>query len=148
MKPFQVLEPCDEYKRSASSESKWTDHEDWDCHYNDSTMETQLVAAAPDVTAIDYESFLSRQDMLWNAELTGTIKTSEGENRLRLTIESERLFTLSAIELIQPHVRERELAEALALRQAPEWFKDAGYGLMFQWTNRATPPTGSIKPWE
>ena len=33
-------------------------------------------------------------------------------------------------------------------KEQPQWFKNAGYGLMFQWTNRATPPAGPIKEWE
>ena len=52
------------------------------------------------------------------------------------------------MEIVQPKVKADLLKDALAMRQKPDWFRNAGYGLMFQWTNRATPPEGPIKPWE
>ncbi len=87
------------------------------------------------------------QERKWNRVSLGSIALKKGENRLGLMIETDVSFKLSTLELTQPDVKQQILSEALALRRAPDWFKDAGYGLMFQWTNRATPPTGSNKPW-
>lgn len=85
----------------------------------------------------------------WSEINLGTIKLRKGLNMLQLEIESDKMFKLSALELIEP-TNGREIdQEALKLRQKADWFKDAGYGLMFQWTNRATPEKGdTIKAWE
>lgn len=92
----------------------------------------------------------------WHRIELGSMALKAGENRVRLDVDavsvkvgkSTKVFMLSAVELTQPATKEAIRKEAKTTRQQPDWFKDAGYGLMFQWTNRATPPKGPIKPWE
>jgi len=84
----------------------------------------------------------------WERVSLGEIRLKEGENTLQLVVEAKKGFEFDALELVRPEVKAETLKDALAMRQKPDWFKDAGYGLMFQWTNRATPPEGPIKPWE
>jgi len=92
----------------------------------------------------------------WHRVELGDVFLKAGENKVLLGIDAVEVkagkrmsgFKLSALELAQPAVRASLLKDAVANRQQPEWFKDAGYGLMFQWTNRATPPEGPIKGWE
>ena len=92
----------------------------------------------------------------WHRLELGNILLKAGENKVRLDVtpvpiktrKRTTYFSLSALELAQPDVKTAIVEKAAAARQQPDWFKDAGYGLMFQWTNRATPPQGPIKPWE
>lgn len=84
----------------------------------------------------------------WARASLGTIHLTAGENSLRLDVEATKGFKFDALEIVQPAVKADLLKDALAMRQKPDWFRNAGYGLMFQWTNRATPPKGPIKPWE
>ncbi|MBK1829015.1 alpha-L-fucosidase [Haloferula rosea] len=92
----------------------------------------------------------------WHHLELGEIPLKAGENKVLLEIEAPtgkgnkggNRFLLGPMELAQPAVRDAMLKEAVAARVQPDWFKDAGYGLMFQWTNRATPPRGDIKKWE
>ncbi|MDF7806312.1 alpha-L-fucosidase [Pontiellaceae bacterium B12219] len=92
----------------------------------------------------------------WHFLELGTLFLNAGENKVRLDVEAvtvqagkrNKQFRMSALELVQPAVKEKVLQDALAMRQQHDWFKDAGYGLMFQWTNRATPPEGPVKAWE
>jgi len=84
----------------------------------------------------------------WDRIALGTIPLKAGENVLQLDVEAAKRFQFDAIDLVKPAVKAALLKDALAMRKSPDWFKDAGYGLMFQWTNRATPPEGPIKPWE
>ncbi len=84
----------------------------------------------------------------WDRIGLGTTALKQGMNRLALNIETGSPLQLTSIELARPEVRARDLAQALAERKRPDWFRDAGYGLMFQWCNRTTPPKGDIKPWE
>ncbi len=85
----------------------------------------------------------------WSRLSLGQVKLKEGVNTLQLVVTTKNEFKLSGIELTQSVVRQNELEEALKMRQKADWFKDAGYGLMFQWTNRATPEKGDvIKNWE
>lgn len=84
----------------------------------------------------------------WNRVSLGSIRLKAGENTLQLDVEASKGFQFDSLELVQPKVKAELLKDALAMRQKPEWFRNAGYGLMFQWTNRATPPKGPIKPWE
>lgn len=92
----------------------------------------------------------------WHRLQLGSLSLKAGENMLHLNVNlnsaeaGSRIqgFKLSAIELTQPAARKAIQEEALAMRKQPDWFKTAGYGLMFQWTNRATPPEGPIKGWE
>lgn len=92
----------------------------------------------------------------WHRLELGSVSLKAGENKVLLEIDAvtvksgsrSKEFLLSAIELAQPAVRESIQKEAMAARKQPDWFKDAGYGLMFQWTNRATPPEGPIKDWD
>ena len=84
----------------------------------------------------------------WARVSLGAIRLKAGENTLRLDVEATKGFKFDALEIVQPAVKADLLKDALAMRQKPDWFRNAGYGLMFQWTNRATPPKGPIKPWE
>jgi hypothetical protein len=84
----------------------------------------------------------------WGLVTLGTIPLKAGENVLRLDVEAAKGFKFDALELVQPAVKTALLKDALAMRKKPHWFSNAGYGLMFQWTNRTTPPKGQIKPWE
>ena len=92
----------------------------------------------------------------WHRLVLGSLNLKAGQNKVRLEIDSvsvttgnrTKRFLISAIELAQPAAKEAIVKEAAAGQQQPDWFKDAGYGLMFQWTNRATPVKGPIKPWE
>lgn len=100
------------------------------------------------------EATLDESD--WHRIELGKIRLKAGENRVSLHIESAAFgkgksagnFALSALELARPQAREAVFKDAMSMRKQPDWFKDAGYGLMFQWTNRATPPEGKIKAWE
>ena len=83
----------------------------------------------------------------WHRIELGNISLKTGENKLLLEVNTLGVL-VSALELAKPEVRTVIRKEALEARQQPDWFKDAGYGLMFQWTNRATPPKGAIKDWE
>lgn len=84
----------------------------------------------------------------WLRTPSAAISLKKGSNSVKLDVEATKDFSIGSIELTQPEVKEKLLNEALAERTVPDWFKDAGYGLMFQWTNRATPPQGDIKAWE
>ncbi|HAR65964.1 MAG TPA: hypothetical protein DCR55_07105 [Lentisphaeria bacterium] len=84
----------------------------------------------------------------WEQLPLGSIALHPGDNTLLLTVDVAEGFRFDVLELIQPAAKAEQLEQALAMRCHPAWFKDAVYGLMFQWTNRATPPEGRIKPWE
>lgn len=85
----------------------------------------------------------------WSGINLGTIKLKKGLNSLRLDVKSGKKFKLSALELINPSYGIKIKEDSQKLRQKADWFKDAGYGLMFQWTNRATPEKGdTVKAWE
>lgn len=84
----------------------------------------------------------------WSRVSLGSIRMKAGKNTLQLDVEAGKGFEFDALELVQPTIKAEMLKEALTMRTRADWFADAGYGLMFQWTNRATPPKGPIKPWE
>ena len=84
----------------------------------------------------------------WDKVYLGTLALKVGSNTVTMKVEATKEFKFDALELVQEEVEQELLADALSMRQHPEWFKNAGYGLMFQWTNRATPPSGDIKSWE
>ena len=90
----------------------------------------------------------SSEQKAWERLDLGQLQLNAGDNSLQLAVDAASGFSIDSLELTQPAVKAKMRNEALAMRQHPDWFKDAGYGLMFQWTNRATPPTGPIKPWE
>lgn len=83
----------------------------------------------------------------WDRVKLGTVLLAEGENILELEIPAGNPVSISTLEIVRPEIAGKNLADAMAMRRTPDWFKDAGHGLMFQWTNRATPPAGDIKPW-
>lgn len=84
----------------------------------------------------------------WSRLLLGTIKLKKGINIIKVDIKASEVVKLAGIELTRPDVKTNMEEEALTMRQSADWFKDAGYGLMFQWTNRATPKIGNtIKDW-
>ncbi|MDO6518647.1 alpha-L-fucosidase [Zobellia uliginosa] len=85
----------------------------------------------------------------WSRADLGSVQLKKGSNTIELAIQSKETIKISALELTRPSVVQGIMDEALSIRQDPDWFKDAGYGLMFQWTNRATPKEGhTIKDWE
>lgn len=85
----------------------------------------------------------------WSRLSLGKIKLKKGKNTLQLLVKAKTKFKLSSIEITRPKVQKNGMEDALKMRQNLDWFKDAGYGLMFQWTNRATPKNGdTIKNWE
>jgi len=85
----------------------------------------------------------------WSRLNLGTIELKKGTNKIRLQTLSNENIKISALELTRPVVENEIANEAMSVRQDPDWFKDAGYGLMFQWTNRATQKKGdTIKEWE
>lgn len=94
-----------------------------------------------------HRGLLKSQD--WSRIVLGSIKLKKGVNKIRLQVRSDNNFRIGALELTRPKIAQSILAEARSVRQDPDWFKDAGYGLMFQWTNRATPLKGNgIMAWE
>jgi len=85
----------------------------------------------------------------WSRIPLGTIELTKGINQIEIEIKADKVVKLSSIELTQPVTKEIMMNMALHERCNANWFKDAGYGLMFQWTNRATPKSGNvIKDWE
>ncbi len=84
----------------------------------------------------------------WSRVPLGEIALQAGINRVHLNAVASESFQVDALEIAQTAVLEAQYDDAMGMRYQPDWFKNAGYGLMFQWTNRATPPTGEIKPWE
>ena len=84
----------------------------------------------------------------WKRISMGEFHFKKGINRLQLSAVKKKKFEFDALEIVQAEVKSLIDKEAKAMRVQPDWFKNAGYGLMFQWTNRATPPQGDIKPWE
>jgi len=93
------------------------------------------------------EAINTEQD--WSRLLLGKVELKKGVNTLQMLVKAVDKFKLSSIELTQPEVQQNGLKDALKMRRDPDWFKDAAYGLMFQWTNRATPKKGdTIKNWE
>lgn len=78
----------------------------------------------------------------------GILPLSAGLNRIHARVTVDTVAEVCSLELAKPEVARRVDAEAQAAQHQPAWFKDAGYGLMFQWTNRATPEHGDrVKPW-
>lgn len=89
------------------------------------------------------------KDFGWARVDLGTIRLNKGKNVLRMNAEAKKGFKFDTLELVEPKVKAQLDKEALAMRKKPEWFRKSGYGLMFQWTNRATPPKGPVKEsWE
>ncbi|SHJ03582.1 alpha-L-fucosidase [Pseudozobellia thermophila] len=85
----------------------------------------------------------------WGRLDLGNVRLQKGRNKLVLKIRSDEVVKVSALELTRPGVGQAIVDQAMSVRQDPDWFKDAGYGLMFQWTNRATPKEGdTLKDWE
>ena len=79
----------------------------------------------------------------------GKVSLLKGKNTLIIEMEKPiKKQRFSHLTIIEENHHKKILAKALESRVQEEWFKNAGYGLMFQWTNRATPPTGDIKAWE
>ncbi|MDB4584732.1 alpha-L-fucosidase, partial [Draconibacterium sp.] len=85
----------------------------------------------------------------WSRITLGTIGLKKGINKVQIDISAAKDVKLSGVELTRPPVKKQMIQEALKMRKNADWFKDAGYGLMFQWTNRATPENGNeIKNWD
>ncbi|WP_170126353.1 alpha-L-fucosidase [Arenibacter echinorum] len=85
----------------------------------------------------------------WSRLSIGKVMLKKGVNTVQMIVRKTQGFKLSSIELTQPEVQKSIQDYTLKNRQNPDWFRDAGYGLMFQWTNRATPEKGdTIKNWE
>ncbi|GAA0880800.1 hypothetical protein GCM10009119_37700 [Algoriphagus jejuensis] len=84
----------------------------------------------------------------WDKINLGKIKLNAGNNALLVSVTASVDFRLGSLELTRPAIKAKIEKEALAQRQDADWFKNAGYGLMFQCTNRATPIQGPIKKWQ
>jgi hypothetical protein len=82
----------------------------------------------------------------WQRVPLGRLALKKGRNTIALRSAS-RQFRISSLELVLPEARERIAAEAEALRGDADWFRRAGYGVMFQWCNRTTPRRGGVKLW-
>lgn len=68
-----------------------------------------------------------------------------------LSLHPEEINVLAAnLAGVSPGLKSKVLNHMFhdVYAKRPDWFRDAGYGLMFQWCNRTTPPKGDIKPWE
>ena len=89
-----------------------------------------------------------KKHAVWERIPMGEFKLQKGVNRLQLTAVQGKKLEFDALEVVRPSVAKQITAEADKMRVQPDWFKDAGYGLMFQWTNRATPRSGDVKEWE
>lgn len=83
----------------------------------------------------------------WQRIALGRLDLRAGKQVLRLRSDSTQ-FDLSALEIVLPSTWQTIERDADHLRSDPAWFRQAGYGLMLQWTNRSTPPRGAVKPWE
>lgn len=83
----------------------------------------------------------------WQRVVLGRVDLRSGKQVLGLSSDSAG-FDLSALELVRPPAWQEIQKKAIEVRSQPDWFQRAGYGLMFQWTNRSTPPRGAVKPWE
>ena len=77
-------------------------------------------------------------------KLNGTLRLNEGKQNIVLKIIPGSVNdTLNAcvysIELVLPNVRQRLSGSAMSMRANCQWFRDAGYGLMFHWTRVSHP---------
>lgn len=141
--------------RDGASQVEWTVNAPADDVYA-VTASVTGVGSRLLVSCNDQEQAVTITEAGWHRVELGTIPLKAGENKVLLEIDAVTVktgkrnqpFQLSALELARPAAHKAIQREALAQRQQPDWFKDAGYGLMFQWTNRATPPEGPIKDWE
>ena len=85
-------------------------------------------------------------------KLNGTLRLNEGKQKIVLRIIPVSVNdTLNAcvysIELVLPSVRQRLSGSAMSMRANCQWFRDAGYGLMFHWTRGVSPLSGDPKPY-
>ncbi len=145
-----------ETKASQPSQIEWTVDAPADGRYG-VTVSVKGAGTQLSVTSNGESQHASVSERAWCRVEMGEIFLQAGVNKILLEVElSDELakktrggdFDISALELVRAAAREAIMKDALAMRKQPEWFKDAGYGLMFQWTNRATPRHGEVKDWE
>lgn len=86
--------------------------------------------------------------------MTETLRLAKGKQTLTLSIAAPAdtnggKIELLSIELVKSDVKERLHRSALALRAQADtdWFRKAGFGLMFHWTSQTMPRTGPRKPY-
>lgn len=86
---------------------------------------------------------------------TATITLSAGTHRLHISSpyaqQYQHLMDLRGVALIPVDVKdavEAERIRARAARPNTDWMKEAGYGLMFHWTNESIYTDGTTKPFE
>lgn len=84
----------------------------------------------------------------WSRLDLGNVNLKPGRNLVVVKVDAAQGFNFSNLELTTPSTKSSLLEKSMNQRTQPDWFKDAGYGLMFQWTNRATPLEGAIKDWD
>jgi len=144
-----------EAKKEGPCQVQWTIHAPVNGQY-DVTASIEGKGSRLAVSCNGHQEEATVTQTGWHRLELGYIPLKAGENKVRLDVNAvavkagnrTKRFLLSAIELAHPSAKEAIAKEVAATRQKPDWFKDAAYGLMFQWTNRATPPKGPIKPWE
>lgn len=84
----------------------------------------------------------------WNRISLGEITLKKGINELTIIANSEGPFSVSTLEVTETKLLEEMNLRALSQRVKVDWLSDAAYGLMFQWTNRATPINSkNVKSW-
>ncbi|MGL1934389.1 MAG: alpha-L-fucosidase [Fibrobacterales bacterium] len=87
--------------------------------------------------------------------LSATITLSAGAHRLHISspyaVQYQHLMDLRGVDLIPVEKADAVAAERARAQEArpnTDWMKEAGYGLMFHWTNESIYPDGTIKPFD
>lgn len=85
----------------------------------------------------------------WERRSLKPIRLEPGLNTIKLycpeKLDAAMLFY--SLELISHQVRKTMDEESRVMRSDTSWLGNAGYGVMFQWTNRSEPRRGAKKPW-
>jgi hypothetical protein len=92
---------------------------------------------------------MQRASRGWDRVLLQPIHLQSGLNTVKLHSRDtpDQPMQLYSLELVQRDVRLAMEEEARGFRSDPSWLGAAGYGVMFQWTNRSEPRRGIKKPW-
>ncbi|MBF0246373.1 MAG: hypothetical protein HQL31_14100 [Planctomycetes bacterium] len=129
-------------------EISWTVQCEHACDYE---MRVVLLAPDGDVTVCSGGTELRSEKLGQEHErcFLGVLPLRAGRSRLVARVFVQSAAEVCSLELVEAQVSQRISEEASSLRHQPEWFKDAGYGLMFQWVNRTSPKYGDkVKDWE